>query len=151
MATSVVPALIDALFAAAVAALPNARVSDGVGVSSDPGDFLMIGVSDDGPNPSTAVSSRQTWANANGTTRDESGNITCMAVSWNGNADAKAARDSAYATKAAVENLLRANPSLGVSGVLWTSVGTDESLDQNQDDLGALAILVFTIAYRARI
>lgn len=151
MPVSVVPALFDALIAAAAAALPTTQVSDGIGNTEYPGDFLMIGISDDGPNPSTAVRSRQKWANANGTARDEEGDITCLAVSWNGNADPKAARDGVYATKAAVENLLRANPSLGVAGVLWTSAGTDENLEQDQDNNGAVAYLVFTIAYRARI
>lgn len=151
MATSVVPALFDALIMAAIAALPGTQVSDGIGNTEYPGDFLMVGISDDGPNPSTAVRSKQAWANANGTVRDEEGDITCLAVSWNGDADPKAARDGVYATKAAVENLCRANPSLGVSGVLWASAGTDENLEQDQDNNGAVAYLVFTIAYRARI
>lgn len=151
MATSVVPALIDALVAATKAALPAVNVTDGISVNDDPGDFLMIGVSDDGPNPSTAVSSKQAWANANHTARDEEGDITCMSVSWNGDASMKAARDNAYTMKAAVENLCRANPSLGLAAVLWTSLGTNETLDQNIDDISALAILTFTVFYRARI
>lgn len=151
MATSVVPALIDALVSGARAALTDRIVYDGFGISNDPGEFLMVGVSDDGPDASRAVSSHQEWANANHTARDEEGDITCMAVSWNGDADQKAARDGAYATKAAVENMCRTNPSLGLDNVLWTSAGTDENLEQNQDDAGALAILTFTIAYQARI
>ena len=151
MPTSVVPALFDALVAGATSALPAIQVSDGIGNTEYPGDFLMVGISDDGPNPSTAVRSKQAWANANHTARDEEGDITCLAVSWNGNGDPKAARDGVYATKAAVETLLRGNPSLGVTGVLWTSAGTDENLEQDQDNNGAVAYLVFTIFYRARI
>lgn len=151
MATSVVPALIDAVVLAATATLPAVNVSDGFSVSDDPGDFLMVGVSDDGPNPSTAVHSKQSWANANHTARDEEGDITCMAMSRNGDADAKAARDRVYTMKAALENLLRADPSLGLVNVLWTSAGVSEDLDQSKDDIGALAVLTFTIFYRARI
>lgn len=151
MATSVVPALRAALVTRCTAVLPAVRVSYGFGVSDDPGDFLMIGVSDDGPNPSTAVRFHQEWANANHTARDEEGDITCMSVSWNGDADAKAAFESVFATMAAVEDLLRGDPSLGVAGVLWTSLGTDGNCEENQDEAGALAILVFTIFYRARI
>jgi hypothetical protein len=151
MATSVVPALIDALVSQSRAVLPDVIVYDGFGVSDDPGEFLMVGVSDDTDTASRAVSSHQEWANANHTARDESGDVTCMAVSWNGDADQKAARDGVYATKGAVEDMLRADPDLGLDNVLWTSAGTDENLDQNQDDAGALAILTFTIAYRARL
>lgn len=154
MATSVVPALIDALVTAARTALPDALVSDGIGATDDPGDFLMIGVEDpDIEGASFSADTRQDWANANYTTRDEQGEITCVALSWNGDGPegAKAARDGAYAISAAVETLLRANPSLDVDGLLWTGFGSSSQLSQAQGSAGASALLVFRINFRARV
>lgn len=155
MATSVIPALIDALVAAARTALPNTRVSDGIGATDDPGDFLMIGVEDpDIEGAAFSADAKQDWASVGtGAPRDEQGEITCVAVSWNGNGPegAKAARDAAYAIAAAVEDLLRATPSLGVDGLLWTGFGSSSQLSQAQGDGGASALLVFRINFRARI
>lgn len=151
MATSAIPALIDALVLKLTNALPGIIVSDGIGNFGDTGDFLMIGVDDpDKPDAATTASSQQAWASANHTTRDESGEITCAALSWNGDAGAKAARDAVFATCAAVENLLRQNPSLDVPGLLWTSYGTNTTLTQDQTT-SATAMVVFSVYFRARI
>lgn len=153
MATSVLPALIDAVVAAARTNLPNVLVFDGVGVTDDPGDFLMIGVEDpDLEGAAFSADTRQDWAAAGtGAPRDEQGEITCAALSWNGDGNPKAARDGAYAIAAAVEDLLRANPSLDVAGLLWTSFGSSSQLSQAQGSGGASALLVFRINFRARI
>lgn len=153
MAVSVIPALIDAIVAGASAALAGTVVvSDGFYVGSDPGNFLMIGVDDpDSDGPTSSGSSQQDWANANYTARDESGDITCAALSWNGDGSQKAARDSAFATAETVATLVRANPSLGIANLLWTSYGTSTQLTQDQDDDGAKALIVFTVHFRARI
>lgn len=155
MATSVVPALIDALVTGATAALPDTRVSDGIGATDDPGDFLMVGVEDpDLEGAAYSAEAKQDWA-AVGTDapRDEQGEITCVALSWNGNGPegAKQARDGAYAIAAAVEDLLRATPALGVPQLLWTGFGSSSQLSQAQGSGGASALLVFRITFRARI
>lgn len=155
MATSVVPALIDALVTNAAAVVPaNTLVFDGLGITADPGSsYLMVGVDDvDSTDKAFAADSTQTWANANYTARDEEGHIVCAAVAWNGDGDQKAARDKAYAIAASVENMLRANPSQGVANLLWSSFGSRSQLSQDQQaTAGALAILVFRIHFRARI
>jgi hypothetical protein len=152
MGTSAVPALIDALVSTARTALPNVLVYDGFGVSDEPGDFLMVGVDDpDAPDQAVSADTQQDWANANYTARDETGTVTCAALSWNGDGDQKAARDACYAITAALEAALRTTPSLGVASVLWTSYGTTARLTQAQDGSGALALLVFSVAFRARI
>jgi hypothetical protein len=158
MATSVIPALIDALLTSARAALqqpeanPAVRVYDGFGLTEEPGDFLMIGVDDpDVETAANSANSEQEWPHVGHVTRDERGEITCAAVSWNGDADPKAARDGAYAITAELEDLLRADPTVGVAGVLWTSFGTSTELTQQQDKDGASAILIFKVAFMARI
>lgn len=153
MATSVVPAAIDALVAAARIALPDVLVHDGIGQTDDPGDFLMIGVEDpDIEGAAFSADTKQDWAAVGtGAPRDEQGDITCVALSWNGDGDPKAARDGAYAIAAAVEDLLRNTPALGVPQLLWTSFGSSSQLSQAQGDGGASALLVFRINFRARI
>lgn len=152
MAVSVVPELVDALLAAANAALPNALVLDGVGTVGDPGDYLMVGVDDpDTDGGVSAGESQQQWAHANHTARDESGTITCAAYSWNGDSDQKAARDAAYVMVEALASACRNTPALGVSALLWTDFGSQTNLTQFQGDFGAAALVVFTIAFRARI
>lgn len=152
MATSVIPALIDALHAAATTALPSVKVYDGFGVTNDPGDFLMIGVEDaDLETAASSATSEQSWAHATGTQRDEAGELTCVALSWNGDGNPKTARDGAFAITAAVENLLRADPDLGLTNLLWTGYGSTVELSQGQGDTGAEALVVFKVAFRARI
>lgn len=153
MGTSAIPALVDALVANARTALPNTLVYDGFGVDADPGhDYLMVGV--DNPHAideAYGATATQQWANANYTARDEEGFVVCAALSWNGDSDAKAARDGAFTIVAAVETMCRANPSLGVATLLWTSVGGRIQLSQNQTEHGATAIVIFNVNYRARI
>ena len=145
MAVSVVPALIDALVAASGG-------SDGLTVTEEPGDYLMVGVDDpDTDGGAFSGQSRQQWAHANHTTRDESGEITCAAYSWNGNGDQKAARDAAFALVEQLAAVCRATPDLGIPTLAWTDFGADTNLSQFQGEWGASALVVFTIAYRARI
>ncbi len=153
MATSVVPALIDALIATATEALSDTIVSDGFGVTDDPGNFLMIGVEDpDSEQAAFSADTKQEWATADRAgTRNEIGEILCAAVAWNGDADMKAARDAVYAITAALEVALRTTPALGLDGLLWTSFGTSTQFSQAQGETGAAAMLVFRIAFQARI
>lgn len=152
MATSVVPALIDAMVSTFTSAITGATVYDGTGTSDDPGDYLMIGVDDpDSPSPAVSADVQQQWANVNYLARDEVGEITCAALSWNGDGNTKAARDAVYAILAAVENALRSNPSLGLANLLWTSFGTSQQLTQLQSDSGAMALVIFRVHFEARI
>lgn len=157
MATSVVPSIIDALYTQATAALPDALVFDGFQLGEDPGpDILMIGI-DDGQTSSAATTADSSQEQATAGTprsRNQTGSINCWALSWTGNATAKEARDAVYAIQAAVENLLRADPQLGIprpnGQVLVIQIG-DERLQQDQTEAGAEALLTFTVQFEARI
>lgn len=155
MATSVVPALIDALVDRCDAAITAASVYDGYGVTDEPGNFLMIGVEDPDSQDSASSSDASQDVATMGTnrSRDERGTVSCVALSWNGNGDQKDARDKVYATTAAVESLLRATPDLGITGyaLVVTGFGADQRLMQNQDDSGAEAAVFFTVRFRARL
>lgn len=154
MAISVVPALIDALVTTARANVPaGVNVFDGFGVSDDdPGSFLKVGVDDAGrADAAVAATSAQAWAHANTTEREELGEIQLVASAWNGDADQKAARDAAYAIAESLAAALRANPSLGLPTLLWTSFGTQFELHQDQTDGGAVAEVRFQVHFEARI
>ena len=155
MSTSVVPKIVDALVAQADAALASVNVFDGFGTSGEPGDFLMVGVDDpDGLGSTFSADASQSAATmGNPRRRDESGAVTCVALSWNGNTDQKAARDAAFATVAAVETFLRLDPSLGVTaaGLVVVEMGDNLRLMQNQDESGAEAAVIFEVRFRARL
>lgn len=156
MPTSAIPDIIDALVSLADAALPDTvTVYDGFGVSDQAGDFLMVGVED--PDRNDAASSADTSQSAAtmGTprNRNETGTVTCAALSSNGDGDQKAARDAVFAIAAAVASACRANPSLGLTGYqsLVAEYGSDQRLMQNQFEDGAEAVLIFAVRFRARI
>jgi hypothetical protein len=156
MATSITPVLIDALVTQARAALTTVNVTDGFRLGEDPTDVLMIGV-DDGTSPAAASSSSATQEQATAGTprsRNQTGAVNCWALSASGNATQKEARDAVYAIQAAVENLMRADPTLGIprpnGQVLVIQLGS-EALTQDQTDDGAQALLAFTIEFQARI
>lgn len=163
MATSsVVPALIDALVTGADAltgtggALEGVLVFDGFGVSEDFGDVLMIGVDDpDAEDPANSADTEQKWHDTGqAARRDETGLITCCALSWNGNGPdggQKKARDAVYVMVDALAAMCRANPSLGIAQLLWTGFGSSSQLNQNQDGQGAVAWLIFRIEFVALI
>lgn len=153
MAGSAVPAVIDALVALASDALTTVQVYDGYGVTSEPGDYLMVGIDDpDGESGGFAADVRQEWAAVGpGAPRNEEGDITCCAVSWNGDGDQKAARDGAYAIADALAAAIRAEPSMGVPTLLSAGPGTTSQLMQDQGQTGAGALLVFRIHFRAYI
>jgi hypothetical protein len=153
MSASIVPALIDAIKAAAISALPSALVLDGVGMTDDPGDYLMIGTDDpDSADESEAANVTQTQM-AFGSTRPrrETGVIHLAARSIDGAANQKTARDAVYALQEALASALRTGGDLGVTGVLSLSNGANLRLTQNQDSYGARATLLYDIAFDAQI
>lgn len=154
MAVSAVPALIDALVAQTSAALPNALVFDGQGVTDNPGDFLMIGVDDPNTTDFAHSSDSQQDPATMATTRprDEKGSIYCSALSWNGAGDVKAARDAAYATTEVVASICRGGgANLGMNNVRALVYGANKSDAHMQADTGAIWIVSFSISFIARI
>ncbi len=151
MATSVVPALLDALFTLSTAALPNIVVTDGPGITSDPGDFLMVGIQDpDADVPLAAVSEEDQMAWGTARPRQETGSVHLCAYSWNGDGDQKAARDAVYAIAAAVANGVRPD-NLAVTGLMKVGYGTSTTFRQGQSEIGAGALLMFSVDFMAQI
>lgn len=156
MATSQFGVVLAALKATAEAALAaeDVLVTYGSPISDDPGDYLMFGVDD----PSSLSPTIGSWEQAVATlgrprTRDESGTINCAAASHNGEADLQTALEQALVYIAAVEDFLRADPSLGltVPGRVTIQIGGSGSPYLAQDEFGVYALVVFTVTYEIRI
>lgn len=153
--TSVIYPLLDALVDRLTPALADLDVAvyDSYPDTDDPGAaYLVIGIPDPANgDAATSASSVQAWANANHTARDEDGDVWCVAVAIDGGNDARAARVRAKTITDAVEQLLRADYTLGIPGLLWTGYGTSTDLQQDRTDRGASALVVFAVHFRARI
>ena len=150
------PAIIDALYdlASAAVTLADVDVTDGYPVDNEIRDQLAIGVDDlfNTSQGAASASSQQEWANIGlDADRQETGEIVCFAIGTDGNGVQKTARDNAYAIAAALGDICRADPSLGIEYVMWTSFGSQFELHQDQDEQGAIAWLVFRIYFIARI
>ena len=155
MATSVIPALLDALVAQAPAYMPaGVLVLDGAGLTEDPSNFLIVGISDldVGDDLGEAAEAAHEWVGLGNKARDQKGNVWCVAQAVSGDGVLKTARDAAYAIVAGVENLLRANPTLGVITGGWVRHGTAERFQQDYTtDQGAVARVTFQIYFIARL
>lgn len=156
MGTSAVFGLIDELVDHFTAALPSIAVYDGYGLSDDASDFLMVGVEDPNGSEPTSADVQQQWAGLGAKARYEAGTVTCAALAWRGNpgdAGQREARAAAAAIVAAVENDLRADPNLGgaVPGLQWVGFGDRLRIVQDQTQSGPMALVIFDIAYKAKI
>lgn len=159
MGTSRVPDLIDALVDKLPPLLPpGVSVFDGFGVTADPGDFIMVGVEDPTATGAgfSATSSQTVGPFSTQRKRDETGTVTLVAYSSNGdasNAGQKVARTNAYAYMGVVEQLLRTNPNLDIAagGEFVAQMGDSQQLSENQSANGADAVLIFNVAFFARI
>ena len=153
---SIIPDLIDALFAAAQGVLNESNgwlVADGVGTSDSALSTLYIGVMSPFTNgTSPAADSTIEWRTDRG--RDETGWVNCYAIAWDGDGSQKAARDKCMVAVAAMQDLVRARPlAISVPGVQQFLLLDYEGgqLGQDQDDSGALAVWSFHITFKARI
>ena len=155
---SVKPALRAALVSQLSTALAPIEVRYGAGFTDSqvPG-ALMIGVSDPFDEDDTEIdSSTQAWAHTGlNAKRDEIGDIRCAVLYWTGDmgsSGSQEAYEGVYATSAAVETYLRANPTVGgVSGLAWAEYGTEETTREGERNGLACVVLQFTVHFRARI
>ncbi|MCX4786465.1 hypothetical protein OG369_09805 [Streptomyces sp. NBC_01221] len=155
MATSAVPAAVDALLAIlrAAPALAEVRIVDGPpSVNLTERQRIYVGWS---PGAEQAVDTAQDFAYAGARSRNEDFSIACYVETRAGDKDMVLRRVKAFELLAAVEDALRATndaptaPTLSGT-VLWAHL-TAGSLVQEQTDGGALAGLSFTVTCRARI
>lgn len=155
MATSAVPAAIDALLAIlrAAPALAGVEVIDGPPTGDmSAADLVAVGWQ---PDDGEAATLAQNFAYAGARRRDEEFVISCWLESWTGDSDVAARRTRAFELLAVVEDALRASdvapeaPTLGGT-VLWAQLSAG-SLRQSFTDQGVKAGIAWSVACRARI
>lgn len=149
---SLVPAAIDKLVTLATTALGStARVVDGPG-AFDVGEYplvLHIGASDpEDDGYTTAADSDQEWAWLGHVARRAKFTIMCAVVAWNGNADQKAARDSATTALQALSDTITTDPTLGGTVIQVTGI-TGINYAQLQDEHGAATQITFGLPMQA--
>lgn len=155
MATSAVPAAVDALvdLVTAAAADQKVRVVDGPPtVDATSVDQVFIGWQ---PDTAISVALQQDFASAGARRRDETFNIGCYIESRSGSDDMRARRHRVFELAALLENTLRATdlaptaPTL-TGTVLWAHLVTGD-LQQMQGPETCTAGLSVYVACRARI
>jgi hypothetical protein len=155
MATSAVPAAIDALLAILRAApgLSEVLIVDGpAAVNLTDRHRIYVGYA---PGAEQSVDISQDFASAGARRRAEDFTVACYAETWAGDNDMALRRTRVFELLAAVEDALRATdtapeaPTLNGT-VQWAHL-TAGSLVQEQNSDGALASLSFTVTCRARI
>ena len=155
MATSRVPAAVDALLAILEAApgLDGVLIVDGPPWNDLTGnERLYVGMHPDG-GPAAALV--QDFNAAGARTRDEDFVINCYAEVWYGGVEMPARRARVFQLLGEVENALRATneapqaPTLNGT-VLWAHL-TAGDLAQDQTTDGARAGLTFAVSCRARL
>lgn len=153
MTTTVWFDVVDRLIDVFTDTLTNVTVLDHTGITDDPGDYLMVGIDDPDSDSPSSGEFQQEWTSVPGRHRSEDGTVTCAAMTWNGDSNLRVARADAKAMLAAIENNLRTDPNLGaaVPGLMWTSFGTRGKPTQILGETGAVVIVSFDIAYKARI
>lgn len=144
--------LIDAMVAdfAALPALADVTVTDGQPRTNNPGAYLFVGVDDPDSSSSDGATGTQTWPLHGNVSREDDGQILLAAFADNGDGEMKAARDAVDLVLEAVQDRVRANPTLSVPGVLWLSF-SEYRYRPKQYDSGAGVLLFFRINFKARI
>lgn len=149
MATSTIPAAVDALVAGltGAAGLSGVDVFDGPPMTGENPDFVCVGY--DPTDPLNSVEADQVPASLGNRAREESYEIICSLAAWSGSESMSARRVRAMDLFAAVEAWVRANITL--NGVVRSAQISTYSLVQEQTDQGASAGLRFRIACSARL
>jgi hypothetical protein len=153
VSTSRAPAAIDALAAlfAAAPGLSGVEVVDGPTVTGDPlHEALFVGYDGDPDGAGEAVTFEQTWAGLGAKAKDETFAITCAVVAWGGDTAVREIRLRAFALLAEVENILRADPSVGLPPPTVVAMASG-SLVQAQRQSGMECRIPFQIAVQTRI
>lgn len=149
MATSSIPAAIDALVASlkGAAGLSGVDVFDGEPTSAEHPDFVCVG--HDPLDPLNAVEGSQTPASLGNRAREESYDILCSLAARSGDKSMSTRRARALELFAAIETVVRSNVTL--NGTVRTAQVGSYTLVQEQTDQGPSAGLRFRIACSARL
>ncbi|WP_219512742.1 hypothetical protein [Nonomuraea ceibae] len=153
MSTSRIPAVIAELLDrfAAAATLQGVRIVDGPPVTGDPlREAVYVGYDGDPDGEGTGAEFTQEWASIGQRARGETFSVTCAVVVWRGSTKVAPVRVRAFEVLAAVEDLVRADPSLGQPPPTVAAFASG-SLVQSQRASGMECRIPFQIQCQTRI
>ncbi|MFD4343406.1 hypothetical protein ACFWQ6_00740 [Streptomyces coelicoflavus] len=148
MAPSRVPELIDNVLAALKLSpeLAKVKLVDGPLVSdSAASEWVFVGYDGDPNGEYSTASTSQTWAGLGAKAKNEDISLTCAVLVRRGSTDVRACRRRTFEIFAAVEAVVRADPSLGMPPPTVCSI-TDTAFFTEQTDRGIQGRLPFTLA-----
>lgn len=148
MATSRVPATIDALVAMLTAA--DLNVHDGPLVTGDFSPAVWVGYDGAGSDSELrSASSTQSWAELGAKRRNEVFDIICAVNALVGTTNSDA-RNAVYALYSTVETVLRSNPSMGQTPPFVAEIAAGDLYTEPTEN-GVQCRLVFTVHVTTRI
>lgn len=153
MGTSRVPDLIDAFVPRLEASpdLSTVKVVDGPLVTDSAAqEWLFVGYDGDEEGDFIAATTQQEWAGLGAKKKNEDIVLTCAILVQRGSTDVRSCRVRTYEIFAAVESVLRADPSLGFSTPTVCAV-TEHTFHQEQTPDGIQGRLPFTVTCTTRI
>lgn len=151
MTTSRIPAVVDALVSTFTTALTgSATVYDGQWVTAPSGteSYLTVGWTPDADGPT----GEQEWVGLGNRARDERIDVPCYVDAYTGDTDTAARRTAAFALLGAVEDVIRADPTIGgaVPQPGWSQIGS-YSVRQEQTESGLEVGITFHVLVQTRI
>lgn len=153
MTTSRIPDVIDVLVTRLDAAptLDGVKVIDGPIVTNDPlHEAVYIGYDGDPEGDGAAVEFTQVWASIGQRARGETFSVTCAVVVWKGSTKVRPVRLRAFEVLAAIQDVVRADPSLGLPPPSVVAFASG-SVIQLQRQSGLECRIPFQIAVQTRI
>ncbi len=151
------PAIFD-VYEAILKGLPTCltewRIYDGYPVTSDPADFIAVGVEDPwSTSDATAAEAELDWAHATSRHVDEQGTITLALVASDGAGDAAVPRAKIRQATGQIDAWLREKQQPVVTAPrAWAAAISRIRLGQDQTaSEGALCVCLLVISYTARI
>lgn len=153
MATSRVPDLIDALVAAldASADLSTVKVVDGPLVTDSAAqEWVFVGYDGDDQGDFTTATTQQAWAGIGAKKKNEDITLTCAVLVQRGSTDVRSCRVRTFEIFAAVEDVLRADPSLGFPAPTICAVA-ENTFHTEQTSSGVQGRIPFTVTCTTRI
>lgn len=137
--------------AASAITAAGARVELGPVVSGDPSDTVWVGYDGDPEGEFRAGRRDSEWVGLGAKKRDESTFVTCAITTLAGDGDVTAALTRIDVLFDALEDSLRADPSLGQSPTPFVAAVDDGDLFMDLTTAGLEPRLVFTVAIKTRI
>jgi len=151
MTTAAFPTLVSNIITAlsGASSLSSVRIFDGPEIDETyPGDAIAVGHDGSEDGDVSVATIRNSYDQLGAKKMFEDGIINCSLWAWDGTSDLASRRVRAYEILSAVDTVIRLDPSFS-SACLYSGLEYHNPT-YRQTNAGAVVIINFTIAYRAR-